>query len=263
MKTFYLNDEQKQKRAVVTRARDNYEMAVTTHPVLKDYARRCKADFIVINQEKLELGEYSFEIFQCYDLFDTYERILVIDTDTLVTMSCPNLFEVVPEGHIGTIYEDKYNRKKDRWGRIFKVQQAWGDVGWRKGYINTGVILFSKCHRQVLTYEPDKIWDDLGYDDVLIGYNIHKYKCPVFELPYKFNHMSVFSEAGKNRLKSHIIHYAGRGFSGKKSRPEQIASDLQILKRFSNSFWLNFCNIRQRLRLLAIGVLNFLRDKQN
>lgn len=251
------------KKVIVTRAKNIEEMAKITHPLLKKYAERCGADFIVINEDRMNLSSFHFEILQCYDLFDTYERILVIDTDTLITPSCPNLFEIVPEGQIGTIYEDKYNRKRDRWGWIRKVQQAWGDVGWRKGYINTGVILFSKCHRDALTYEPEKIWNDLGYDDVLIGYNIHKYDYPVFELSYKFNHMSMFSEVGKNRLKSYIIHYAGRGFTGKKSRLEQIKSDLHILSSISNPFWLNFCDIRQRLKLLTIGILNAFRDRAN
>lgn len=256
MKIFYLDDNKKQKRAIVTRAKDGYDLAAITHPVLKNYARRCNADFVIINQEKLKLGDYSFEIFQCYDLFDTYERILVIDTDVLVTPRCPDLFEIVPENCIGTIYEDKYSRKKDRLGRIQKVQQAWGDVGWKSGYINTGVIMFSKCHRDVLACEEGKVWDDLGYDDVLIGYNIHKCNCPVFELPYKFNHMSMFSELGKNRLKSHLIHYAGRGFSSRKNRAEQITSDMRILKRVSNPLLLNFYNIFERLRLLAIAALS-------
>lgn len=258
---FYLDDKETQKRAVVTRAKDGYDLAAVTHPILKDYARRCKADFIVINEEKIKCSHFSFELFQCYDFFDTYKRILVIDTDVLVTPSCPDLFEIVPENYIGTIYEDKYNRKRDRWGWIRKIQQAYGDVGWKKGYINTGIILFSKCHRSVLTYEKAKVWDDLGYDDVQIGYNIQKYKYPIFELSYKFNHMGMFSEVGKNRLKSYLIHYAGRGFSGNKSRLEQIKSDLHILNSISNPFWLNFCNIPGRLRLLAIGVLNTLRDK--
>ena len=142
-------------RAVVTRAKDNYDLAKISHPILQEYAIRCKADFIVINEEKINLGDYSYEILQCFDLFDTYDRILVIDSDVLITPSCPDLFDVVPYDSIGTIYEDKYTRAASRKYLIKKVQHKWGDVGWTEGYINTGVFLTSKMHRDIFQLRKD------------------------------------------------------------------------------------------------------------
>lgn len=254
MKIIEHNKGAHETRAVVTRAKDDYEVAKVTHPNLKAYAERCKADFIVINEEKINLGHFGYEIFQCYELFERYERILNLDSDVVLTPSCPNLFDVVPYDKIGCVYEDKYTRKADRLEYIRKCQQQFGDVGWRKGYINTGVFLLSRCHKNVFTFEPEKVWNDLGYDDVLIGYNIHKYGYQVYELPYKFNHMSMFSEMGRNRLKSYIIHYAGRGFSSRMDPIDQIRSDLHKLQRTSNPFFLNFYNIPQRLRLIALSL---------
>jgi len=249
------------KYAVVTRAKDNFkEIAQITHPVLQAYAKRCDADFIVISEDKYNLGSFHYEIFQSYDLFDTYERLLIIDSDILIAPSCPNIFKIVPEQCVATIFEDKYSRKRNRKMWIQKAQQAWGDIGWREGYMNMGVFVCSRCHRRLFDIKHNKIWMDMGYADVSFRYYIHKYEYPIYELPYKFNHMSMFSEVGKNRLKSYIIHYAGRGFSSKKSRAEQIKSDLRILQRVRNRFWLNFYNVPERLRLLAIGTLNFVKS---
>jgi hypothetical protein len=254
----YSNTDRYNRKAVVTRAKDSYELARITHPILIEYAKKCQADFIVINEEKIRLGDFSFEIFQCYDLFDTYQRIAVIDTDVLITPSCPNLFEVVPPEKIGVVYEDKYTRKQDRRARIINCQKQLGQIGWKQGYINSGVLVLSRIHRKILTYEHGKVWNNYGYDDVLIGYKIHKCQYQVYELSYKFNHMSMFSEMGKNHLKSYIIHYAGRGFSPKKSRAEQIRSDYRTLTTTPYPFLLNFYNIPERLRLLTLGLKSLL-----
>lgn len=249
------------KYALVTRAKSNYrEISSLTHPILKNYASRCDADFIVIDKEVYNLGSFHYEIMQCHDLFDRYERLLIIDSDVIITPSCPNLFDIVPEDCVGTIFEDKYSRKSDRINRIRKVQEQWGDIGWKRGYMNMGVYVCSRCHRKLFDVREHRIWNDSGYADVSVRYFTIKYGYKTFELPYKFNHMSMFSELGRNRLKSYMIHYAGRGFSGKKSRAEQIASDLKILQNVSNPFFLNFYNIKERIRLLAICILSHIRN---
>lgn len=243
----------KARRAIVTRAKNDYELALLTHPIIEKYAEKCKADFIVINEEVIKAGSYSYEIFQCYDLFNTYERILIIDSDVIVTENCPIIFDLVPYDSIGTIYEDKLTRKPDRRQRIKKVQEKFGQVAWKAGYINTGFFLASLPHREIFKYEPAQIWNSYGYDDVYIGYRICKLGLKVFELPYCYNHMSAFSERGRNWLKSYVIHYAGRGFSGKKSRAEQIKEDLRLLSEKS-PMMLNFCHPFERLRLIAFGL---------
>jgi len=249
------------KKALVTRAKNIGDITAVSHPILKQYAKTCGADFLIINEDKINIGSFHYEILQCYELFETYDRILVIDSDVLITPSCPDLFDVVPYDCIGTIYEDKFARAKTRKYLIKKVQEEWGSVGWESGYINTGVFLASKVHRDIFKHQKDKVWlrKDEGFDDIYLGYKIHEHKFKVFELPYKFNHMSMFSELGRNWLKSYIIHYAGRGFTGKKSRAEQMQLDLQILQQVFHPFLLNFYYIPQRLRLLAIGILNFSR----
>ena len=257
-----MHDKTVQKLAIVTRCKENYaDIAEITHPILKKYAAKCHADFSVISEDKYNLGSFFYEVFQCHEILEKYDRILLIDSDAIITPSCPNIFKIVPDDHIGVIYEDKYNRKKNRRGIIKNVQQVWGDIGWKKGYINMGVFVFSKLHKKLFDAKRHKLWMGLGYADISFGYHIHKYGYPIYELPYKFNHMSMFSEVGKNRLKSYVIHYAGRGFTGKKTRAEQIISDLKILQQNKKPFRLNIYNIPERAKLLAIGCLNCLQDK--
>ena len=97
----------------------------------------------------------------------------------------------------------------------------WGDIGWREGYINTGVFLTSKQHKDIFTKHNGEYYTDWGSDDVHIGYNINKQGHKIHELDYTFNHMCMFSEpwnGNPDRYKSNIIHYAGNatfpGFEG-------------------------------------------------
>ena len=163
-------------------------------------------------------------------------QILVLDSDLLILKSCPNLFEIVHAGTVGTIYEDVGSRQADRRSRIKKVQTAFGDVGWTEGYINTGVAIFSKEHKELFKHDSNtKLWLDLGYDDVFLGWRIHKMGIPVFTLDFTFNHMSMFSEEWNgfaNRADSHIVHYAGNGFYFNVDKVEQIKQDKLTFKRY-------------------------------
>ena len=128
--------------------------------------------------------------------------------------SCPNLFEVVPSTEIGSIYEDRGSRLAARRQSIFEVQRRWGDVGWSTGYINTGVFVVSRMHKEIFQPVNGEHWTGFGVDDVHLGWQIRRLHFHVCELPYQFNHMSMFSEAwngSPDKFKSHIIHYAGKG----------------------------------------------------
>jgi lipopolysaccharide biosynthesis glycosyltransferase len=224
-----------EKRLIVTRADDNHkEISEITHPIITRYAEKCNSDFITISDPKDVHPHYR--ILQIYSMFDEYDSILSLDTDTLILNRCPVIFDVVPSGMIGSIFEDKGTRQEDRKMRIRAVQKKSGNVVWSKGYINTGVALFPKECREIFKYEnKDDLWDGLGYDDVWLGYMIHKLHFKVFELPFEYNFMSMFQEPWNNsmsRFHANIIHYAGNGFLPLKSRLDNIKEDYLILKKY-------------------------------
>jgi len=221
-----------EKRAIVTRADDKIAvMSDITHPVIKMYADRCKAEFIILEDSKNLHMHYR--ILQLYDLFEKYDRILSLDTDILVMPDCPNLFELVPDTYdVATIFEDVGSRKEDRRNRIKKVQKKLGNIGWQKGYTNTGCSLYNKSCRDIFKFKnEDELWMDLGYDDVYLGYHINRLKLKVFELPCTFNFMSVFAEpsTGLSKADAHVLHYAGRGFYPFIPKTEQIRQDFFVI----------------------------------
>ena len=193
-----------------------------THPVFRKYAEKHGADFMVLddsyNCEEARAGIghglWHFRIMNHYDLHSDYDRIIHFDTDMLLMPDCPNLFDVVPYDSVGTILEDKGSRAQHRVNCMMNAQRQFGNIGWNTGYINTGVFVTSKCHRDIFQKTNGRYFTDWGTDDVHIGYRIKKLGYKIEELHYKFNHMSMYSEPWNNnpcRFDSHIIHYAGRG----------------------------------------------------
>jgi hypothetical protein len=205
-----------EKRAMVTRCDSNaVDLAAETHPFLKNYADQWGCDFLILDKKEDWMTDYElahYRIFNVKKLLEFYDRVLVIDTDILIMPGTPNPFDIVPEDRIGTIFEDVGSRAEHRTNVIQQIQNKFGDVHWNNGYINTGFFIVSKQHANIFERIAGEVWDGFGYDDAHIGWNIHKHNHRFCELPFQWNHMSMFSEPWNNsasRFDSYIIHYAG------------------------------------------------------
>lgn len=225
-----------ERRLIATRCDENNKsISDMTHPILKQYAEKCGADFLVISDCK-DLHMH-YRILQFYDLFEKYDKILSVDSDVIITKRCPNIFEVVPDGMIASVYEDVGSRRNDRRSRIKAVQKKFGDVGWESGYINTGFALFPSYYKDIFKIESkDDLWDGLGFDDVFLGYRIKKFGYKFYELPIAYNYMSLFQEkwsSFKSRGEAFVVHYAGSGgFAPARTREEIIKEDILVLRKY-------------------------------
>jgi lipopolysaccharide biosynthesis glycosyltransferase len=213
-----------------------------THPLFKKYADKCKADFIVLNEGTEPKGfednkPWIWRILKSHDLLKSYDRILHLDTDILINKNCPNLFETVPVEKIGVVYEDKGSRQMERRKRIKQIQDSLGNVGWKSGYLNEGVMMFSKEHKALFEKANGKYWNGKnGPSQGHFGWQIHKNNYQVLDLGFKYNHMSMFSERWNklsSRFDSHIIHYAG----GAKFNDRGRRSALELAKADFHKIW--------------------------
>ena len=226
-----------ENRLIVTRADENHDkISQLTHPILKQYAERCEADFLVL-KEPYKNFHIHYRILQLYELFDKYDRILSVDTDIIILNKCPNIFDVVKQDTIASIYEDVGSRQLDRRGRIQAMQTKFGDIGWTSGYINTGFALFPKIYRDLFkVVSSDELWVGLGFDDVFLSYRINKFKYAFQELSYMYNFMSMFSEEWNGnvcRSNAYVIHYAGSGgFLTGRSRDDIIKEDIILFRKY-------------------------------
>lgn len=225
------------KRAVVTRA-DSFINAYSkyTLPVIQSYAEKCDADFIILTSGEPFLTDDKkphYRLLKTWDLFESYERILLIDADILIRKDTPNIFDIIDSNDIAAIYEDVGSRKDNRRRRIQDIQRSWNDVGWRSGYINAGFFLFSRKHRDILSMYKGLYWIKSGSADVHLGFNINRLKFNLCALQYKWNHMPMFSEAWNgyaDRFQSNVIHYGGKGVFDCKDKVTQISTDYKRMR---------------------------------
>ena len=178
------------KLLITTRADDGIkEMTDITHPILRRYADRVGADFMILSHDPPSDsgdGRPHYRILKHYELHEEYDRILHIDSDMIISPDCPNLFEVVPYDKVGTVLEDKGSRSLARHQLIQQSQQKFGSVGWTEEYINTGLIMTSKCHRDIFQSINGEYWTGFGSDDVQLGYLIKKNKFEIMDC-YMYN----------------------------------------------------------------------------
>ena len=212
-----------------------------THPIMKKFAEKWGAEFKVIDSisySNLDGALEKFRIKTFYDLFETYDRILHLDSDIVINMNCPNIFEIVPYDTIGLVFEDKGSRLESRRTRIFQIKNIYGDnEKWTSGYFNAGMFIVSRLHKEMLTRIKGKFWgENFKVDDAdqtHLSYQLMNQGHKHVDLGYKWNHMSMFSEAwngSASRFDSYIIHYAGGGnFLDKegRSRTQLMIDDIE------------------------------------
>lgn len=226
------------KYGVTVRADDNVKTTVDlTFPIIKEFCKKWNADFILLDKEPpvwTDDHQPHYRVMELYKLFDKYDRLMSLDADIIINKTCPNIFEEVPEDCVGSIYEDKGSREGERIRRIKDIQSQFGDIGWKNGYVNDGMMVASKQHKEMFTPINGQYFLRTGNDDTHLGYQIIKNGFKVKELDYRFNHMTMFSEpwnGSKNRFDSYIIHYAGAGIfePGTPDFIAQMKKDIKVI----------------------------------
>lgn len=161
-----------------------HEMAMITHPSIKRYADKIGAEFKVIADQSHSSPHW--EKFEIYDLLSTYERILYVDTDVLITSDCPDLFEIVPKHLVGAFNEGAYFERK------------------YPEYFNTGVMIIPRCCRNIfMKPETEQGSIETFYEQNFLNDRIQSGEYPVHPLSHKFNKMDFIQAPG------YIIHKAG------------------------------------------------------
>jgi len=165
----------------------------------------------------------DFEKFRVADYLATYDRVLLLDADAMMSPRCPDVFARVPVDAIGAVFEDVGSRTDNRLGQVTKIKELAIDPhleDWHDGYMNAGMMVFSKCHRDALTLDfGDVMVRDVGMRASFPAQNTMNYLCrrsgfPIIDLGYRWNHIPLFDEdwnGNPDRHDSHILHYAGLG----------------------------------------------------
>lgn len=199
-------------------------LAQVTNPCKQAYAERCGADFGIITTHPKD-GSPGWGKLALYDcLGDKYDRVLFLDCDTLVRPDTPNLFECVP-------YEKAALMNEGRWFQQERAQamregcQLYGinTLQWGGQYYNTGVMLLSRVHRDILR-QPAEIKDHF-YEQTWLNLQIALQRVDVKEPRFEYNFLPSLSErTGLPMASAYIPHMAGYGMLASRAGAKHILS---------------------------------------
>lgn len=209
------------------------ESAELARELMQRYCRREGIDFVELRERKLNISvpgvNYSFtnlEKFQLYDVLGTYERVLRLDTDVLVSPLAPDVFRFVPEEALGVVFEDVGAKAVTRREQMNRIAAERGGEPWAsRRYFNSGVMVCSRAHREMFRLDNDDLaaLQAGGMGDFkeqnLCNWKARALGYPLHELDFRFNHQRFFSDpafGGHDRFQSFFLHYAGS--QRKKSR---------------------------------------------
>ena len=203
------------------------ELGKTTHPEMLRYARKCGAKFMVANCDgwPAHVSVPWQKVAHLWEILAQWDRVIFFDNDVLINADeCPNLFDIVPEDQIGGFLEGLICPRGANIVNVCKENRIPIDRLYAGDYINTGVMVLSRTHRELFIW-PDVVRDDF-FEQSYINARIFAAHVPIYPLPYTFNRMSVLDPlTGQQRHGSHIVHYAGS------NELKLVAKDMEIVKR--------------------------------
>ena len=207
-------------------------------PVFKKYAAKIGADFILLDTPKVNynktqyINPVKFEKYQLYDVLEEYDRVAFFDIDVLITPHATNIFRAVSSNKIGGVFEDVLMQADERRRLIKTVQKVLGDVGWKKGFLNTGVMVVSQAHQFIFKMiEEYGIFDDpeFKYEQTNTNWYIHMAGLSVKNIDQRWNFMGWMRIAfGPIHRDAYAIHYAGGGIFSGTPRVKQMQDDFDF-----------------------------------
>jgi lipopolysaccharide biosynthesis glycosyltransferase len=260
------------KKAVVTLAIGDHfkKMASLTHPLMKNYANKCGADFLVFDTVKLKekLGLVTYEKFQIYNILDgAYDQVLFVDTDIVITPNAPSVFDICPNNTFAASNETSYSMASVHEDA---TQSQLGKINWCCPYFNSGVMVLSPEHKKLFDTDNSILrnWtsnfennDHVMSDQPIINYLVNYYRFSFFDLGKDFNRTRVHKDT-HNRFKSYFIHYAGPSGHRYGDRLKQIKLDAEVVSNPMN-FWISrrFPIYRKLADRLNLDFLKYLFKK--
>lgn len=206
-----------ERRLVITFSLSNECVPVLTQAGMRHviYAARCGADYMVRGWRWPD-EEAFWQRLSITDLMDAYDRILVLDADTLVRADAPNLFDLVPADHLGMAdegqtYPPDGPPKREASIAKFALDHGLDPKPWNGCYYNIGIILASACHHDVLTIPQDR-WRGVWNEQCLVNGRIHALGIPVFDIGWQYNMMGCMQTlpgVPQNGADAYIVHFAG------------------------------------------------------
>lgn len=210
------------KRLLITLDTDDSPHYAAARPSHARYAEKIGATHLTL-RGRAGWGHVVYEKWRYRKYVAAYDRTLILDSDTWVAPHAPDIFDTVPESHIGMSRVDEYLVPHFDWrGELRRLCESQGvDVpaDATEAYYNCGVWVGSRCHADYWQHPPKPGRLPLHWCDeeqwgrvqcARLGY-------PIYDYGRRWNHQwyldKVFTTAAVER--PYIYHLAGMMHEGK------------------------------------------------
>lgn len=198
------------------------------------YGKKYKIPFFIATQPQIYFINHFFEKFQCLQLLEEYDRVLYLDADIIITPKARNIFEEYPDDQYLYAFNENFDAEhmnRDTWIDMYDPDFEWPTYNNRKMYFNTGCILFSKKHLNLLNLIKqikftNKCFTIDASEQTALNFAVSKNKIPFKSIDYSFNRMNLGKTDSENkRYNADFIHYAGVCRYGNGNKQDVIKED--------------------------------------
>ena len=195
------------RTALVTTCVNEYQKNISQYTIsnMKDYAKRIGTEFVCIDKADISQDHPELEKFKIFNLLNQFDRIIYFEIGVLIRDDCPNLFDMIPYDHFGAFNDGAFiDHSKDM--KIITEKFRAEITDWNRQYLNTNVMIISRCHKFLFDMPPIDVIDlDIS---ALLNFRIIRNKTKVKPLTYQYNRMPFVDElTGEHRLASYIVNY--------------------------------------------------------
>jgi len=182
---------------------------------MENYARKINSEFILISKwdsfvdKKTSDNRFiKLEIIHFY--CKQYDRLIYLDDTVYITPNCKDLFNLVPESHLGAFIESKiFNRNTCMREVINHYSQydKWDKNSKNILMINSGVMVLSKIHFSL--FDTSKyVLKNFGFtDQAYISYQICRQIINVYDINNTYNYVgSQIMRSMTNKIRENAMY---------------------------------------------------------
>jgi hypothetical protein len=220
----------KSKRLVITYLPPDCEIFNECVNSISKYSKKVNSDFVLL-QGRTQ-GSLLLEKFRVKRFIEAYDRTIYFDYSVLIMDNCPNLFDIVPEDHVG-LYDNLeeienngmfFRYKKTRM-RILKAEAFTRypaltqtvlepleyESDQMKTWYDFGVVVCNKKHSNIfcpISFPFSKEEDD---DNKWMEVCIHRDGYPIFNLSPEYNFGISLNDNTSKKINQKYIYRYKRG----------------------------------------------------
>lgn len=177
-----------------------------TGPAMQAYAARIRADFLPLVGRTQDW--WGLEKFRVGAVAQRYQRTLFVDADVLIRADAPDIFDLVPEGHIA-MHDDWAAQGDHQWHRAQR-DALWSSQGVPPLHLstmrNSGVIVCDQMHADIWT--PPERPVPGNHCDEQFWVERHARFYPSFDLPRAWNTQWYYPDFPTTRADAYFVHFA-------------------------------------------------------